>query len=53
MSRLFLVDHEGRPIADAPTPSLEAEILEHSTSAREFDKFTAEEARKASTKQEN
>jgi hypothetical protein len=53
MSRLLLVDHEGRPIADTPTPSPEAETLEQTISAREFDKFTAEEARKASTRQEN
>ena len=50
MSRLFLVDHEGRPITDTPTPSPEAETPDQT---REFDKFTAEEARKASTKQEN
>jgi hypothetical protein len=53
MSRLFLVDHEGRPIVETPPPSPAAETLEQTTLAREFDKFTAEEARKASTKQEN
>jgi hypothetical protein len=53
MGRLFLVDHQGRPITDNPTPSAEAETPDQTTLAREFDKFTADEARKASTKREH
>ena len=52
MSRLFLVDHEGRMLVDTPTPSPESETLEHSISAKEFYEFCAEEARRASTRQQ-
>lgn len=51
MSRLFLIDPEGRPLADTPTPAPEASEVEQQT-LDEFYKFCEEEARRASTPQE-